>query len=182
MRVTTPYEGQAFAGWDAEANIATPLQLHSCQVREEWTDYNSHLSESYYLYVFGDSSDAFFRYFGIDEAYRAAGRSLFSVETHLRHLDEASLGDELDCALTLLGVTQRKLHIAHTMRRRRDGALVATAEQLLVHVDLQAGRAVAFAPEILERLEAIARAHAVLDLPDWVGRHIAFQEAPWTSH
>ena len=39
--------------------------------------------------MFGDSADAFFRFFGIDEAYRAAGRSLYTVETHLRNLREA---------------------------------------------------------------------------------------------
>ena len=172
MRVTTPYEGRRFTGWDAAAPIPRPLRLHACRVREEWTDYNAHLSESFFLYIFGDNSDAFFRYFGIDEQYRANGNSLFTVETHLRHVDEASLDDELTCTLRVLGVADRKLHIAHTLHRTDDDRLLATCEQMLVHVDLMSGRASAFPPEIRARLDAIASAHAQLPVPDWVGRRI----------
>ena len=172
MRVTTPYEGRHFSGWDARAPIAAPLRLHRCRVREEWTDYNAHLSESFFLFIFGDNSDAFFRYFGIDEQYRAAGQSIYTVETHLRHVGEASLDDELVCTLRVLGVADRKLHIAHTLHRADDDRLLATAEQLLVHVDLGTGRASAFPPDIRARLAAIADAHSQLAIPDWVGRRI----------
>ena len=50
------------------------------------------------------------------------------------------------------------------------GALVATAEQLLVHVDMAAGRSSDIRPDVAERLGAIQRAHAVLPVPDVVGR------------
>ena len=172
MRVRTPYEGQPFEGWDEAAPIAAPLRLHRCRVREEWTDYNRHLSESFYLYVFGDNSDAFFRFFGIDEAYRADNHSMYTAETHLRHLGEAALEDELACTLTVLGVADRKLHIAHTLERVDDGSMLATAEQLLVHVDMVAGHAAAFPPAIRRRLDSIASAHAALPVPSWIGRRI----------
>ena len=44
-----------------------PLRLHETRVQPEWVDYNGHMTESRYLQVFGDSSDAFFRYIGIDD-------------------------------------------------------------------------------------------------------------------
>lgn len=172
MRVTTPYEGQPFPGWDAHARIAAPLRLHRCTVREEWTDYNDHLSESFFLYIFGDNSDAFFRFFGVDEAYRAAGHSLFTVETHLRNLGQAVRGEALECGLWVLGVADRKLHIAHTLERVADGSTIATGEQLLVHVDLERGRATAFPDDIRSRLEQIVAVHALTERPDWVGRRI----------
>ncbi len=75
-RVTTPREGVAFAGWDDTAPIDAPLRLHDATVIQAWCDYNGHMSESSYLLVVGDNADAFFRYFGIDEAYRASGGSL----------------------------------------------------------------------------------------------------------
>ena len=53
------------------------------------------MSESCYLLAFGDSADAFFRFLGIDEEYRAAGHSLYTVETHLHHRREADEGDRL---------------------------------------------------------------------------------------
>ncbi len=173
MRVTTPYEGRGFSGWDAHAPIAAPLRLHRCRVQEQWTDYNAHLSESFFLYIFGDDSDAFFRFFGIDEEYRAGGHSLYTVETHLRHLGEASVDDELACTLRVLGVADRKVHVAHTMHHTDDDRLLATCEQMLVHVDLGSERASPFPAEIRSRLDAIAAAHAQLPVPDWVGRRIS---------
>lgn len=171
-RVSTPYEGQAFAGWEWSRPIPAPLSLHSCPVQIEWTDYNDHLSESSYLLVFGDSSDAFFRFFGVDESYRAAGRSLYTAETHIRNLLEASIGDTLLCTIQVLGVDHKRIQIAHEMCRARDGQLIATAEQMLLHVDVALGRTTAFPTEIQERLDAIAASHSTLHRPDWCGRSI----------
>lgn len=172
MRVSTPYEGQGFPGWDWSRLVAAPLSLHSCGVKVEWTDYNDHMSESAYLLVFGDSSDAFFRYFGIDENYRAKGFSIYTVETHIRNLLEASTGDTLLCTVQVLGVDQKRIHLAHEMYRTRDDRLIATAEQMLLHVDIGSGRTAAFPTEIQQRLDAIAEAHSSLKRPDWVGRSI----------
>jgi len=173
MRVATPYEGQEFPGWDWSRPIAAPLCLHTCGVKVDWTDYNDHLSESAYLLVFGDSSDVFFRYFGIDENYRAQGFSIYTVETHIRNLLEASIGDTLLCTIQVLGVDEKRIHLAHEMRRTRDDKLVATAEQMLLHVDIESGRTAEFPTEIQQRLDAIAESHSSLNRPDWVGRSIA---------
>jgi hypothetical protein len=75
-RVVAALEGVPFAGWNAARPIPAPLALHACVVKPEWTDYNGYMRESANLLVFGDNSDAFFRFFGVDEAYRAGGRSL----------------------------------------------------------------------------------------------------------
>ena len=69
----TPLEGSGHRPWDPQAVIAAPLQLHQTPVLPEWVDYNGHMSESCYLLVFGDSTDAFFRLIGIDETYRDVG-------------------------------------------------------------------------------------------------------------
>ena len=39
----------------------------------------------HYLIAFGDGLDAFFRYIGDDEAYRATGNTFFTAETHLNY-------------------------------------------------------------------------------------------------
>ena len=72
--------------------IEAPLRLHGTTGAAEWMDYNGHMSESCYLLAFGDSADAFFRFLGIDEAYRAAGHSLYTSETHLHHRHEVGAG------------------------------------------------------------------------------------------
>jgi acyl-CoA thioester hydrolase len=150
--------------------IDAPLALHQRTVPAEWLDYNGHMSESCYLLLVGDAADAFFRYAGIDEAYRAAGHSLYTAETHLRHLREASLGDRLGAALQLLDVGPKSLHIFHTVRDEASREPVATAEQLLVHVDTRSGRVVPMPPDLRSRLTAIRQAHAVLPRPAAVGQ------------
>jgi acyl-CoA thioester hydrolase len=170
-RITTPREGSRAQPWTAGRPIPAPLRLHEATVAREWADYNGHMSESCYLLVFGDGADAFFRFFGVDEDYRATGRSLFTAETHLRHLREARVGDRLRLTLQVLGVDAKRLHIAAEMLDD-SGQVVSTAEQLLLHVDTGAGTVAPFPGEILERLVEIRAAHAVLPVPDYVGRVI----------
>jgi carnitine 3-dehydrogenase len=50
-----------------------------------------------------------------------------------------------------------------------DGGLLCTAEQMLVHVDMNAGRSAAILPEVAAALQAIAAAHAPLPVPAPVG-------------
>ncbi len=168
-RVTTPYEGH-HVDWDPDAEIEAPLRLHRTTARPEWMDYNEHMSESCYLLVFGDSADAFFRFVGIDEAYRAAGHSLYTSETHLHHRHEVALGEPLELTVQLLDHDRRRLHLFHEMRHGESGVVLASAEQLLVHVDMQEGRSADLPDELLGRLEAITAAHAHLARPDVVGR------------
>jgi acyl-CoA thioester hydrolase len=170
-RITTPREGSRAAAWVPGRPVPAPLRLHETVVPPEWADYNGHMSESCYLLAFGDGADAFFRFFGVDEDYRASGRSLFTAETHLRHLSESRDGDRLRLTLQVLGVDAKRLHIVHEMLDDA-GQVVATAEQLLLHVDARAGRVAPFPDQILERLEEIRAAHAALGVPDYVGRAI----------
>ena len=149
-----------------------PLRLHETTVAPEWVDYNDHLSEWAYLLVFGDAADAFFRYVGVDEAYRAAGQSLYTAETHLRHLREARVGDRLRLTLQVLGVDAKRLHIVHEMHGDGQDHVLATAEQLLLHVDTAAGRVAPFPGGLAARLAEIRAAHAALPVPGYVGRVI----------
>lgn len=153
----------------AAVPVPAPLRLHRTTVRPDWVDYNGHMSEWCYLLVMGDSSDAFFRYVGIGDDYRASGASLFTVETHIRNLREASAGQELSLTLHVLGVDDKRVHVAHEVIGP-DGHVVATGEQMLLHVDMRAGSASPLPTSLLGRLRQVAEAHAALAQPDWVGR------------
>jgi acyl-CoA thioesterase FadM len=140
-------------------------------VLPEWVDYNGHMSESCYLLLFGDNSDAFFRFIGIDEAYRdQGGQSLYTVETHIHNIQEVALGEPLRLTLQLLDHDAKRVHIFHSMFHATTGELLATAEQMLVHVDMAQGRSTAMAPDLQSRLHAIAQAHAALPMPPQVGK------------
>jgi acyl-CoA thioester hydrolase len=182
-RVTTPYEGLAHASWNPDSEIPAPLRLHRTPVLPEWLDYNGHMSESCYLLVFGDSADAFFRFIGIDEAYRATGHSLYTSETHLHHRREAAESEPLELTLQVLDHDGRRLHIFHEMQHGETGLLLASAEQLLVHVDMATGRSSELPADVYERIAAIRDAHAVLPRPDVVGRAMGIRHrSPQSPH
>jgi acyl-CoA thioester hydrolase len=171
----SPYEGQKSRPYDPNAPIATPLELHRCTVKPEWVDYNGHMSESCYLLAFGDDSDAFFRYFGVDDDHRERGFSMFTLETHLRHLHEAMLGEPLRVTLRLLDVDDRRVHIFHTMYHATTGTRLATCEQLLAHVDLNAQRSAPFPEPMQRHLAAIHTTHARAPHEPDAGRVIAIR-------
>jgi acyl-CoA thioester hydrolase len=147
------------------------LQLHSTSVTSDWVDDSDHLSEWAYLLIFGDNADAFFRFIGVDDDYRAAGHSLFTAETHVRHLREVKLGQRLRLTLQLLGHDSKRLHVLHEMFIPGVGC-AATAEQMLVHVCTRSGRVAPFGPAISDRVGEIAVAHERLLVPDFVGRSV----------
>jgi hypothetical protein len=101
--------------------IAAPLGLYETTVPADWLDYNGHLSEWCYLLLVGLVADAFFRFTGIDEAYRAGGHSLYTAETHLHHLREASAGDRLGVPLLLLDAGPKSLHLFTPCATRSPG-------------------------------------------------------------
>src|SRR3954447_7750330 len=164
------------AGAAGTAADDAPLRLHTAIVAPEWIDYNGHAHESRYLQVFGDASDALFAYLGIDEDYLATG-SYFTVESHLSHLREALLDDRLAVATQVLDCDARRLHVFHSLTRETDGELLATAEQLFLHVDTVARRAAPASAAVLARVQRIAEAHAALPRPDRAGRSIGIPGA-----
>ncbi len=104
-------------------------------MRPEWIDYNGHMTDSRYLQVFGDATDAVFRYAGIDDAYRKSGRAMYTVETHVTLPAEARALERLYVSIRVLEVDEKRVRLFHSLHRRRDDAVAATAEQLYLHVD-----------------------------------------------
>ncbi|MFR9731447.1 thioesterase family protein, partial [Saccharopolyspora sp. MS10] len=121
------------------------------RVRPEWIDYNGHLSEAYYVLVFGFATDAVLDRLGLDAAYRtSAGCSVYTVEAHVRYLREVGPDAELVVSTLITGGGAKKLVLCHEMRV--DGELVATEELLALHVDSAASRSAPFPPEVAERI------------------------------
>jgi carnitine 3-dehydrogenase len=158
-------------------SIPTPLRLCQLSVPPEWVDYNRHMSEWCFLLAFGENADAFFRFVGIDDAYRASGHSLYTVETHLHHHREASEGDRLSMTLHVLDSDAKRVHIWHEMYLGESDVLLASAEQLLVHVDSRAAKSAPMPTDLKDRVVAIQRAHAGLPVPELVGRPMRIKRA-----
>src|SRR5579863_6030552 len=93
------------------------LRLVELEVRPEWIDYNGHMTDSRYLQVFGDATDALLRYAGVDDAYRRSGRALFTVETHVTHQAEAKALESLYVNTRVLELDDKRVRLFHSLHR-----------------------------------------------------------------
>lgn len=167
-------------GWgDSPCNVvpgptpAADLRLLEVIVPHEWVDYNGHMTEYRYLQVLGETTDALLRLIGADLDYVAAGHSYYTVETHIRHLREAKVGDCIQASCQLLASDEKRLHVFHTVINSATGKALATGEHLLLHVDMAAGKACSANPQIIEKVRELAAAHHALPRPVGAGRHVA---------
>jgi carnitine 3-dehydrogenase len=151
----------------------TPLKLYAREIPADWIDYNGHVTESRYLDLLGQATDALLRYIGVDATYISAGGSYYTVETHISHLGQLYAGDRVQAATQVLGFDDKRLHLFHVITRVGEDTRVATGEHMLVHVDAAAGRASAVRDGVRERAQSLADAHASLPRPVRAGRRIA---------
>ncbi|MEK9882875.1 MAG: thioesterase family protein, partial [Alphaproteobacteria bacterium] len=177
--------GRTLAAWETAlydavpAATATddtdqPIETMRQQVPAAWTDYNGHMNEARYLDCFSMATDAMMRRIGIDADYLAAGGSFFTVETHIRHLDEVTAGNEIFATSQVLLGEGKKMQLFHHLYA--DGAdgprLLATGEHMLIHVDMNSRSSSLPTDEVAAKLAALAAAHASLPRPDGAGRAI----------
>ena len=153
-------------------DLSKPLRLHAARVPPEWVDYNGHIHESRYLQVFGDASDAFFRYLGVDASYLARAGSYFTAETHVSFVAQTRAEELVVVSTQLLRFDEKRLHLYHVLTRQADGAVLAEAEHLCLHVDKRSGRVAPAEAEVLSRIRRAADAHAVLPRPLRAGRRV----------
>lgn len=182
----------------AHAPSLPGLPLFHQPVLDDWIDYNGHLSEAYYVLAFGFATDALMDATGLDAAYRErTSCSLYTVEAHVRYLDEVPRGSRLTVRTTVLGVADKKLRFLHEMYATGTGAgtdsvadfgtdadagtntetntgtapegaaPVATEELFALHVDQRRGGATPFPTPVRDRLSALVRS-----APGWAGHGI----------
>ncbi|MFK0273553.1 carnitine 3-dehydrogenase [Ensifer sp. NPDC090286] len=162
---------------EADLGDVKPLRILDTKVSAAWVDYNGHMTEHRYLQVFGDTSDGVLRLIGVDLEYVRDGHSYYTVETHIRNLGEAKLGEALYSTCQILSSDEKRLHIFSTIYNAATNEAVATAEQMMLHVDSKAGKAVAAPEAVLSKLRAITEAHAQLPTPDGAGRFVGQKRA-----
>ena len=151
-------------------DAAAPMVTAHMQVLPGWIDYNGHMTESRYLFACSETTDGFLRLIGAGVDYVAGGFSYYSAETHILHRAESKPGDRLTGSVQVLDADAKRLHLF--VRIERAGQTVATLEQMLLHVDMAAGRACPASDDVMTRLMPIAAAHKALPVPESVGRHV----------
>jgi carnitine 3-dehydrogenase len=169
LRVEETAAGETLAAW--ERGLLSSAAA-SRRVPAEWIDYNGHVHESRYLQLFADANDALLSAVGVDAGYLAGGGSYFTVETHISHLRQLEAGDRVHVTTQVLDADEKRLHVFHVLLREGEGDPIATAEQMLLHVDTESGRAAPAREPVRARVAELTERDAALPRPERAGRSI----------
>jgi len=147
------------------ADIDAPFTTLERVIPVDWMDYNGHMNESRYGQVFSDAGDVVMQMVGADQAYIAGGLSYFTVSNEIGYLNETHLGDVIHVRTQVLEARGKKLRLYHEMIRTADGELLATCNQLLLHVSLETRRSCEPEGEVLTKITALGEAQSKLPKP-----------------
>ncbi len=138
---------------------APPMVTQARMVPIDWTDMNGHMNEGRYGQIFSDAAEVVMAMVGADEDYVAAGMSYFTVETTVKYLAETLAGEWVEVHTLVTEGRGKKLRCFHEMKRARDGEVLATCDQLMLHVSLQTRRTCEPPGHVREKVEALAALH-----------------------
>lgn len=131
----------------------------------DWTDYNGHMNESRYGQVWSDAADAVMGMIGADADYVKSGLSYFTVDTHTKFLDECHAGDGVKVTSHILEGAGKKLRLFHEMKNAA-GDILASCNQLLIHVSLETRKSCEPNVGVTVKLNAILAAQTQLPTPE----------------
>ena len=141
---------------------------YSVMVDAKWSDYNDHLTESYYLYIFSEACDDFYNMIGVNLEYRANGLSYFTVETNIQHKAEVKTGEWVHVTTQICATDDKRIHLVHKMFHTNSSTLLAVCEQVLLHVNLTTRRACS-APDVIMAALARVESEQEFNSPEMLG-------------
>ncbi len=137
-------------------------------VRDEWLDYNGHVTDSAYAVICALGNEALLDHLGVGADYFArTGCSTFTVESHLRYLAEVGHDATLSTVSVLVAADAKRLRM-HTRVRYGDSE-VLTGEYLFLHVDRSTSRVTPFPPDRAAVISAVLDEHAAVPRPPHLG-------------
>jgi carnitine 3-dehydrogenase len=144
---------QSVRQWPAPS---APLVTQDRVVPVDWTDMNGHMNEGRYGQIFSDAAEVIMAMVGADKEYVARGMSYFTVETTVKYLAETHAGERVVVETEVTEGAGKKLRCFHTMKRKSDGEVMATCDQLMLHVSLGTRRTCEPPKEVAERVATLA--------------------------
>lgn len=171
--------GRTLAGYERtliERHAATspmhekePPKTFEGPIREGQTDKTDHVTETHCLQLFTEARDALLHSNGVDQEYIDQVGHYSCLETRIRRFDEVRAPEQVYVISQLISVAGSDLRLFHRLQTRQ-GALLATCEHRLVHIDTATGNPAQPALHVLNGLIALSKAHARLPQPDAEGR------------
>ena len=145
--------------------IDKPLKTLERIIPIDWTDYNGHMNESRYMQAFSSAGDLVMEMVGADSAYIKAGHSYFTIYNNITYLNETHPGEAIWVRTQVMEARGKKLRMFHEMLRTSDDELLATCDQLLVHVSLETRKSCDPEGDVLARVNALGEAQSKLPKP-----------------
>jgi carnitine 3-dehydrogenase len=152
------------------------LETWSGQVNRDWTDYNGHMTEFRYLEVFSMATDEFLVWIGGGAAYVESGSSWYTIETHIRHIDEIAAGKMMRVETQIVQHDSKRIHLLHHLFSSEDSRLLATGEHMLMHVDMKARRSTPVPDDMKAHTDDIASRQSGLGWPEAAGVAIGIRQ------
>lgn len=147
---------------------ARPVLTVDRAVPLDWLDVRGRMIEARCLEAFGHATDRMLEIVGSAPGDGAAEAGFLTEESHIRHLDTAPAGAPLRIDSRLIVGDGTRMHLWHEMTS--DGRTLATAEQVLLHVEFATRTACEAEPAVAEAMRRLARAQAALPAPEGAGR------------
>ncbi|MGK7651635.1 carnitine 3-dehydrogenase [Roseovarius sp. B08] len=140
---------------------AVPLVSQDRIVPVDWTDINGHMNEGRYGQIFSDAAEGVMAVAGADERYvTERGLSYFTVETTIKYLAETHAGEAVIVESRVTEGGGKKLRCFHEMKRKSDGEVMATCDQLMLHVSLETRRTCEPPEDVADKVAALVALHA----------------------
>jgi len=157
--------------------VMGPLILCDLSVAPDWVDYNGHMNDAAYAFVFSRAGDHWMEQIGLGPAARkATGYTLYTLQIMLHYLREAKLGEPLRVVAQLLEFDEKRARLWMEVRSPFDGPAIAATEQLYLSVrQAEETRAAPWRAESLALLQKMMQAHSLLPTPLQSGRGISLK-------
>lgn len=133
------------------------------RVRPEWIDVNGHVNSTHYNTIVYQAQAQHTAHLGVGDPYvYTTGLGKMVVEQHFHYQRELRETDQISVRSWVLGVDDKRIHVAHQVVRDSDDQIAATVEQLDLSVDLTTRRVAPLPAEVRARIQELVAP----ELPD----------------
>ncbi len=147
------------------------LPIYKSYVQDSWLDHNGHMNDAYYAVAFSQALDALMAKIGIDDKYiNEAKKSIFTLQAQICYLNEALKGEEIYATFQILGFDRKRMHVFFKLYKQIDNTLLATSEQMLLHVDMTVRKGASFDDFVGKNILNIWQQQKEMEIPHQAGR------------
>ncbi len=157
------------------------IEVMRGRVLPEWIDINRHMNVAYYVLAFDQGVDRLWARFGLtDDHIRQHNSSTFAVESHIIWQREIGEAEPYFITSQILAFDEKRIHQFMRMYHAEKHDLVATAEWMNLHVDLDVRRVAPWPARIREKIAEFAAGQGRQSWPVEAGKSMSI-EAPLFS-